>query len=69
MVVGNTEAAVRLSAALLERGVLAPAIRPPTVPDGTARLRIAPMATHTTDDLTAAVDALAAAGHATGLLE
>ena len=68
VVVGNTEAAVRLSAALLERGVLAPAIRPPTVPDGTARLRIAPMATHTTDDLTAAVDALAAAGHATGLL-
>ena len=61
ILVGDAETAVRLGDALLARGVLAPAIRPPTVPEGTARLRVAPMATHTTDDLTEAVDAFAAA--------
>lgn len=66
ILVGDAAAAVRLADALLERGVLAPAIRPPTVPEGTARLRIAPMATHTADDLAAAVDAFAAAAHQTG---
>ena len=38
-----------LSAALLDRGVLAHGIRPPTVPDGTARIRATVMATHTDD--------------------
>ena len=61
VLVGDAETAVRLSDALLARGVLAPAIRPPTVPEGTARLRVAPMATHTTDDLAEAVDAFASA--------
>ena len=59
---------MRLGEALLARGVLVPAIRPPTVPDGTARLRVAPMATHTENDLAAAVDAFAAAGRETGHL-
>ena len=68
VVVGDAEAAVRLGDALLARGVLAPAIRPPTVPDGTARLRVTPMATHTAEDLAAAIDAFAAAGRATGHL-
>ncbi len=61
VLVGDAETAVRLSDALLARGVLVPAIRPPTVPEGTARLRVAPLATHTTDDLSTAVDAFAAA--------
>ena len=63
---GDAGAAVRLSDALLARGVLAPAIRPPTVPDGTARLRVTPMATHTAEDLAEALDAFVAAGRATG---
>ena len=61
VLVGDAEAALRLSDALLARGVLVPAIRPPTVPEGTARLRVAPMATHRMDDLARAVDAFAAA--------
>ena len=61
VLVGDAETAVRLSDALLAHGVLVPAIRPPTVPEGTARLRVAPMATHTTDDLATAIDAFAAA--------
>lgn len=68
VLVGDADRAVRLSEALLARGVLVPAIRPPTVPDGTARLRVAPMATHTADDLAIATDAFAAAGRAAGHL-
>ncbi|AEB12612.1 8-amino-7-oxononanoate synthase [Marinithermus hydrothermalis] len=45
--VGAPGPALRLAAHLEARGVLAPAIRPPTVPEGTSRLRLAPMATHT----------------------
>ncbi len=68
VLVGDAEAAVRLADALLERGVLVPAIRPPTVQEGTARLRVTPMATHTNDHLEEAAAAFAAAGRATGLL-
>jgi 8-amino-7-oxononanoate synthase len=59
LVVGANETALRLAAALWERGIWAPAIRPPTVPAGTARLRITLTAAHTLAD----VDALAAALH------
>ena len=67
VLVGDADAAVRLADALLERGVLIPAIRPPTVPEGTARLRVTTMATHTDGDLEEAAAAFAAAGRATGL--
>jgi glycine C-acetyltransferase/8-amino-7-oxononanoate synthase len=43
--------AMRVCEAALERGVFAQAIRPPTVPEGTSRLRLAVMATHTKDEL------------------
>lgn len=68
VLVGDANAAVRLADALLERGVLIPAIRPPTVPEGTARLRVTTMATHTDGDLEEAAAAFAAAGRATGLV-
>ena len=48
---GNTEA-LTLSSRLAERGLLVPAIRPPTVPHGTARLRISLSADHGTEDVT-----------------
>ncbi|HQU78552.1 MAG TPA: 8-amino-7-oxononanoate synthase [Azonexus sp.] len=51
LIVGDNEAAVALSAALWERGLWAPAIRPPTVPKGTARLRISVSAAHTAADI------------------
>jgi 8-amino-7-oxononanoate synthase len=57
LVVGDNQAALDLAAALWERGFWAPAIRPPTVPKGSARLRITLTAAHTLDD----VDALGAA--------
>ena len=42
-----------LSTALLEQGLLVPAIRPPTVPPGTSRLRVALSAAHTTEQIEA----------------
>lgn len=51
LVVGDEKEAVDLSQALLDRGLLVPAIRPPTVPPGTSRLRIALSAAHTDDQL------------------
>ncbi len=58
LVVGENAAAVALANALWERGLWVPAIRPPTVPVGTARLRIALTAGHTVDDVDALTDAL-----------
>jgi len=42
---------VRLSRYLEENGFFIPAIRPPTVPAGTARLRISVQSGHTTEDM------------------
>ncbi len=67
LVVGDSEDAVRLCEAALERGVFAQAIRPPTVPDGTSRLRLAAMASHTADELREAAKVLAEAARAAGL--
>jgi 7-keto-8-aminopelargonate synthetase-like enzyme len=47
VVLGTEARALATAAALLEHGVLVPAIRPPTVPVGTSRLRIAVSAAHT----------------------
>jgi 8-amino-7-oxononanoate synthase len=51
VVLGASRDAVALSSALAERGLLVPAIRPPTVPRGTARLRISLSAAHRMEDL------------------
>jgi len=51
VVVGDERDAVALSAALLDEGLLVPAIRPPTVPVGTSRLRVALSAAHTPEQI------------------
>jgi 8-amino-7-oxononanoate synthase len=56
LIVGDNEAAVALSKALWERGLWVPAIRPPTVPKGTARLRISVSAAHTAGDIATLID-------------
>ncbi len=58
LIVGENEAAVVLSTALWERGLWLPAIRPPTVPPGTARLRISVSAAHTEADIARLVGTL-----------
>jgi 7-keto-8-aminopelargonate synthetase-like enzyme len=47
LIIGDATECMRFSEKLLERGVFAQGIRPPTVPLGTSRLRITLMATHT----------------------
>ncbi len=60
LIVGDNEAALALSRALWERGLWVAAIRPPTVPVGTARLRISLSAAHSQADVASLVDALKA---------
>ncbi|HMD58037.1 MAG TPA: 8-amino-7-oxononanoate synthase [Solirubrobacteraceae bacterium] len=67
LIVGEERAAMRLCQAALQRGVFAQAIRPPTVPSGSSRLRLAAMASHTQSELELAAGALGDAARALGL--
>ena len=51
VLIGENERALAVSRALEARGILVPAIRPPTVPQGTARLRISLSAAHSPEDV------------------
>jgi 8-amino-7-oxononanoate synthase len=61
LIVGDNAAALDLAAALDAQGLWVPAVRPPTVPAGTARLRITLSAAHTPQDVQMLVDGLARA--------
>ena len=67
LVVGSPEAALARSAAAFSDGVFAQAIRPPTVPDGTSRLRLVATAAHSPEDLRRA--ALSVRGDGQGELD
>jgi glycine C-acetyltransferase/8-amino-7-oxononanoate synthase len=58
LVVGDAELTMEVCERAIQGGVFAQAIRPPTVPAGTSRLRLAVMATHTRDELRAAARTL-----------
>lgn len=58
LIIGDNGDAMALSQSLLERGILVPAIRTPTVPEGSARLRITLSAAHTTEDVEQLIAAL-----------
>ena len=58
LVIGDAATTVAVSEALLEAGVYVPAIRPPTVPANTARLRVSLSSAHTMSDVHALADAL-----------
>ena len=51
VVIGEADRTMRISEQLLAQGVFVQGIRPPTVPAGTARLRVTVMSTHTAPDL------------------
>jgi 7-keto-8-aminopelargonate synthetase-like enzyme len=59
VIIGDAAHTLDLAGQLEGRGVFAPAIRPPTVPDGTSRLRISVRADHERSDIEALLDALA----------
>ncbi|MDP4144720.1 MAG: 8-amino-7-oxononanoate synthase [Bacillota bacterium] len=62
IIIGSSDIAVQFSKELFESGVYIPAIRPPSVPEGSSRLRISLMATHTEEDLLEALTKLIAIG-------
>jgi 8-amino-7-oxononanoate synthase len=62
VIIGDEADTVAASGELLERGLWVPAIRPPTVPSGTSRLRITLSSIHTDDQVDRLVDALDALG-------
>jgi len=64
LIVGDSQRALRLSAELQACGIFVPAIRPPTVPDGEACLRISLTAGHTEEMISALLAALSSSERA-----
>ncbi|MBM3253775.1 MAG: aminotransferase class I/II-fold pyridoxal phosphate-dependent enzyme, partial [Candidatus Omnitrophica bacterium] len=58
ILLGDNELTMNFSKMLLEEGIFIQGIRPPTVPKGSARLRITVIATHTREDLDKALEAI-----------
>jgi 8-amino-7-oxononanoate synthase len=67
LVIGEADDAMAICERLLEEGIFAQAIRPPTVPPGTCRLRLTVMATHRVADLRHAACRIGAAARELGL--
>jgi 8-amino-7-oxononanoate synthase len=67
LIVGDERAAMRLCHDAIERGVFAQAIRPPSVPAGTSRLRLTAMASHTPSELRRAAGVFGELAHKQGL--
>ena len=68
VVVGDRDDAMALDDHLRDHDIVAPGIRPPTVPEGTSRVRVAPMATHTEDEIDRCLAAFREAGRELDLL-
>ncbi|GAA3409794.1 8-amino-7-oxononanoate synthase [Paenibacillus hodogayensis] len=68
ILVGSNERAAEFGSRLQEAGVAAVPIRPPTVPEGTARIRLTPMATHRDDDLRQAAAVMKTIGRQLGVI-
>jgi glycine C-acetyltransferase/8-amino-7-oxononanoate synthase len=67
VMVGDSRTAMALCERSLDAGVFAQAIRPPTVPAGTARLRLAVMVNHNADDLRRAARTIGRIAHELGI--
>jgi 8-amino-7-oxononanoate synthase len=68
ILIGQADTALRFSEQLLVNGLFAPAIRPPTVPEQTSRIRVTVTSEHTTAQLDQALAAFEQAGQAAGVL-
>ncbi|MDJ1431573.1 8-amino-7-oxononanoate synthase [Halostagnicola sp. A-GB9-2] len=68
VIIGDRRDALDLAAGLREREIVAPAIRPPTVPEGTSRIRIVPTAAHDEADIVTCLEAFQTVGNEVGLL-
>ncbi len=68
ILVGDAAKALVFAEQLLAHGIYAPAIRPPTVPDDTSRIRVTVTSEHTPDQIDEAIHAFDVTGRVTGLL-
>jgi 7-keto-8-aminopelargonate synthetase-like enzyme len=68
LIIGKASHALAFGNALFQAGVFIAPIRPPSVPEGTSRLRITPTAAHTTPQLQSVLEAFSLWGKALGLL-
>lgn len=68
VLIGDSQKALAMSNRLLEWGVYAPAIRPPTVPNGSSRIRTTVTSEHTREQLDIVLDAFQRAGHALAII-
>jgi 8-amino-7-oxononanoate synthase len=68
VIIGDERPCLEMAGALLDEGVFAQAIRPPSVPEGTSRLRVVPSAEHENSDMEFAVNAFERAGRKCGVL-
>jgi glycine C-acetyltransferase/8-amino-7-oxononanoate synthase len=68
IIVGRAETALRLADQLLADDIFAPAVRPPTVPDDTSRIRVTVTSEHTPSHIDQALAAFERAGKRAGLL-
>ncbi len=59
VIIGDATKTLEFSRRLYEKGILALAVRPPTVPDGTSRIRVSLNADHAREDVQRLIDALA----------
>jgi 8-amino-7-oxononanoate synthase len=68
VLIGDRTDAMELASHLHREGIIAPAIRPPTVPQGTSRIRVAPMATHTDRAVEQCLSAFETAGQKSSII-
>ena len=62
VIIGDARACVAMAETLLDEGVFAQAIRPPSVPEGLSRLRVVPTSEHSNGDIDFAIEAFVRAG-------
>ncbi|MFE3575498.1 8-amino-7-oxononanoate synthase [Lysinibacillus sp. NPDC059133] len=68
LLIGDSREAMQFSEKLMDEGVFIPAIRPPTVPKGSSRLRITVMATHTMEQLNTVINKIKKIGKEMGIV-
>lgn len=68
LLIGDAHEAMQFSEKLMDEGVFIPAIRPPTVPKGSSRLRITVMATHTMEQLNVVINKIKEIGKEMGIV-
>jgi 7-keto-8-aminopelargonate synthetase-like enzyme len=68
ILIGNAETALAFAEHLFVEGVYAPAIRPPTVPDATSRIRVTITSEHNSNHIDHALTAFQRAGRSAGLI-